>query len=575
MKKQLLALLFILSSSFLIECNAQSWMWARQAVPQQHPSKGLGDAAVAAVDGSGNVYLPGDYKDSLSFGAVSIWASDSNLGAFIAKYDSNGNFLWVRSSVDSLYTSTTEGFSAAADGSGNAFFTGFFQGYSRFGVYMLSSVPEEPFLVKYSSTGNVIWAKQSTGTGEGYANSVVADAKGNAYITGSCNGDIVFGSDTVKNGGVFLVKYNNAGNVKWVKQSTLPSDNCDVESYSVVLDQSGNVYISGFFIDTTIFGPYTLKVPGHFGSECGFLAKYDSNGNLLWAKQPVPFRKFGTSVLTSVTIDGMGNLYTTGYFEDSVSFGGITLVYLDFAYWDVFLAKYDPSGNVIWAKQGKVLDGNDWEGYSVASDTLKRGGGYMIMGSSFTSPFKLKFGADTFNLVTGHTSASVLVRFDSAGNIICSSNVFSEGDEDDGDGVGVDHSGKHIYYGGDLYNGAAFGSDTLKAGGDAPFVARWQPCEPVIEEGANNIQSTNINAVLFPNPNKGYFQLGISNYELGMNSKVEIYNMLGEMIYNETLRQAQGDNIIDLPCKSAGVYLYRVLTETGEQISEGKFIIER
>jgi len=548
-------------------------MWAKEAIPSQKPPKGFGDVSVVAVDGSGNAYLPGDYKDSLAFGAFSIWASDSNFGAFLAKYDSNGNFLWAKSSIDSLYTSTSAGFSAAADGYGNAYLAGYFQGYAKFGTYMLSSVPEEPCLVKYSLIGNVIWARQSTGPGGGYTDAVAADAKGNAYAAGTFTGNVVFGSDTAKNGGVFLTKYNAAGIVKWVKQSTVPSDFSYAEPYSVALDQSGNVYVAGYFIDSTSFGPNLLKVPGLAGNECSFLVKYDSNGNLLWAKQAVPSRKIGTSTTNSVAIDGMGYAYITGEFEDTISFGGFKLAYSNFfGYTDVFLAKYDPNGNVIWAKQGKVLDGNGWEGRSVACDTLARGGGYMILGASFTSPFKLKFGVDTFSLVTGHSSVSAILRFDSAGNVICAGNTFSEGDEDDGDGVGVDHSGKRIYFGGDLYNGAAFGSDTLKAGGDAPFVARWQPCLPVIEEGTNEINSSVAQAVLYPNPNSGEFTIKLSG--ISGESSVEIYNMLGEKIYKETLSQAQVDYTIDLPRKSAGVYFYRVLTETGDQIAEGKFIIE-
>jgi hypothetical protein len=66
------------------------------------------------------------------------------------------------------------------------------------------------------------------------------------------------------------------------------------------------------------------------------------------------------------------------------------------------------------------------------------------------------------------------------------------------------------------------------------------------------------------------------------NSKIEVYNMLGEKVMNETLRpvtegqggQTQGDNKIDLSAQPTGIYLYRVTDEYGQLIGSGKLIKE-
>ncbi|HXB12825.1 MAG TPA: T9SS type A sorting domain-containing protein, partial [Bacteroidia bacterium] len=76
------------------------------------------------------------------------------------------------------------------------------------------------------------------------------------------------------------------------------------------------------------------------------------------------------------------------------------------------------------------------------------------------------------------------------------------------------------------------------------------------------------------NPNNGSFQLGIRNYELGMNSTVEIYNMLGEKIYSNTFNIQHSTFSINLGTKSPGVYMYRLVSESGSQIANGKFVIE-
>lgn len=93
-------------------------------------------------------------------------------------------------------------------------------------------------------------------------------------------------------------------------------------------------------------------------------------------------------------------------------------------------------------------------------------------------------------------------------------------------------------------------------------------------EGIKNI-SDKSDIVVYPNPNNGQFTLQIRNEELGIRNNIEVYNMLGEKVLTETLRYAQGDNSIDLTGQPNGIYLYRVITETGSLIGQGKLIIQK
>jgi uncharacterized repeat protein (TIGR03803 family) len=92
--------------------------------------------------------------------------------------------------------------------------------------------------------------------------------------------------------------------------------------------------------------------------------------------------------------------------------------------------------------------------------------------------------------------------------------------------------------------------------------------------GIASITSPLSSVKIIPNPNNGLFQLGIRNYRLGNNTTVKIYNMLGEQVYSQ-LNVQHATLSIDLSSQSNGVYLYRVLTETGDLISQGKLIISR
>ena len=78
---------------------------------------------------------------------------------------------------------------------------------------------------------------------------------------------------------------------------------------------------------------------------------------------------------------------------------------------------------------------------------------------------------------------------------------------------------------------------------------------------------------IYPNPSNGKFTLEA----LGVSSQsvVEIYNVLGERVYIQTIKIGKEDTPVNLVDKPSGLYLYRVLTETGYIVSEGKFIIQK
>src|SRR6185312_103243 len=128
--------------------------------------------------------------------------------------------------------------------------------------------------------------------------------------------------------------------------------------------------------------------------------------------------------------------------------------------------RYDTSGTVHWAKCGNsIVPNSGWSGSSLSSDTLPQGGGFLLAGGGTT----IVFNTDTFK------NGNYLFQFDTTGQIICST-AYSEGGEDDQDGVITDRSGKYIYLSGDIWGPCAFGPDSLLYGGDVPFVARWQGC---------------------------------------------------------------------------------------------------
>ncbi len=145
---------------------------------------------------------------------------------------------------------------------------------------------------------------------------------------------------------VFIIKYDVNGNVLWAHQSVVPSSTsgADLEADWVTTDKEGNAYITGyFFVDTVSFGSYKLSC----SRQAMFLVKYDPNGNVLWAEQS---NTGGTGFFTAttgfgVTTDHSGNVYIDGTFNEQASFDTIIVK----GYYGSFVAKYDSSGNLLWA----------------------------------------------------------------------------------------------------------------------------------------------------------------------------------------------------------------------------------
>ncbi len=90
--------------------------------------------------------------------------------------------------------------------------------------------------------------------------------------------------------------------------------------------------------------------------------------------------------------------------------------------------------------------------------------------------------------------------------------------------------------------------------------------------GIDEVNDREIMSV-FPNPSSGMFK-----FQSETNKKrlvIDVYNVLGEEIYSQALRQTQGDNNIDLSNQPAGIYLYKVLTEKGEFVASGKLVVQK
>ena len=327
-----------------------------------------------AVDASGNVYTTGYFTGTADFDPGAGTANLTSTGSsdiFISKLDSSGAYVWAVK-IGSAFGD--QGNSIAVDTSGNVYTTGFFGSTADFdpgaGTANLTPVGSgDTFISKLDSSGAYVWAKQIGSTSNDQGNSIAVDTSGNVYTTGYFNGTGDFDPDagtanlTSSDDDIFVSKLDSSGAYVWArKMGGISSD----YGNSIAVDSSGNVYTTGFFIDTADFDPGagTANLTPAGSAEI-FISKLDSSGANVRAKQ---FGNTGNDRAFSIAVDTSDNVYTTGFFEGTVDFdpnAGIVDVISNGGK-DIFISKLDSSGLYVWVKQ---LGGiSDEFGYSVAVD---------------------------------------------------------------------------------------------------------------------------------------------------------------------------------------------------------------
>ena len=262
---------------------------------------------------------------------------------FLTKYDANGNVLWAKRAGGITYDWAL---AVAVDKNEKISMTGyFFSPTLTFGSTTLTNANElsDIFLAQFDEDGNALWAKSAVGAGADDANAIATDASGNIFVIGDFDGTLIFDTITLTrtgsaNSDIFLAKYSSNGDILWAKNSSgltsyIPTNDLGI---SVAVDASGNAYITGRFESPT-FTLDTISLT-NAGEADIYLAKYNSNGNILWAKSQGGTNNDGA---LSVAVDNFENAFITGWFREVCSFGSTSLSNIDpvFGGSDLFIAK--------------------------------------------------------------------------------------------------------------------------------------------------------------------------------------------------------------------------------------------
>ena len=314
-----------------------------------------------------------------------VGLNKGDFDAIIVKFNSRGDVVWNKnfggSSSDTFYSvSQTSDGGYIAVGKSNS---------TNGDLTNLNKGNYDGIIVKYDSSGNVVWNKNFGGSSPDNFISVQVTLDGGYIAVGgssSNNGDLTGlnkGSDDA-----IIVKYDASGNVIWNKNFGGSGSN---DSFNSIVQISDGSYVAAGFA-ASVDGDLTGL---NKGSDDATIVKYDSSGNLIWNKN------FGGSsydnfVSVQVTSDGgyiaVGQSMSTDGDLTGLNKGGVGN--------DAIIVKYDSSGNVIWNKN---FGGNAAETFTQTS--LVSAGGYMVVGTSSSST------GDLTGLNKGYTDG-IFVKYD-------------------------------------------------------------------------------------------------------------------------------------------------------------------
>ncbi len=243
------------------------------------------------------------------------------------------------------------------------------------------------------------WATKAGGAENDYANAIDVDHSGNSYVAGKFYGAARFGSTVLANPGewsVYIAKYDVNGNLVWAK---IAAGDSAISVSGISLDVAGNILITGQYFDTATFGttaPVTLVSSGDYDV---YVAKYDSAGEILWAKST---GGAGIDYAGGVSTDNYGNVFLTGDFHVSP---------FPYSSSKIFIAKYDSAGNNSWTKM-ESYNGTNHFGNGIKTDSA---GNSYITGEFFNT---IIFNFSD-SIVAGNVESNIfLAKFDSSGNFL-------------------------------------------------------------------------------------------------------------------------------------------------------------
>ncbi|HRA99190.1 MAG TPA: SBBP repeat-containing protein [Ignavibacteria bacterium] len=339
------------------------------------------------ADANGNIGVTGN----------SIRQTDGTSDVVTIKYNTSGDVIWNKQyngpgDLDDIPIGIE------LDNSGNFYVTA--QSYS----YFFGLCGTSDYLsIKYTSTGNSVFETRYDGSGSGIDESVDmnTDAGGNLYVTG-------YSYQTLTGLDYATIKYNPSGVPLWV--SRYDNSGFDEKPSGIEVDNSGNSYIAGSSI-----GP---------GSGYDFsVIKYNTDGFLQWEKI-TNGSSGGNDYTAGITMDNLGNVFVTGHLLQNGSAYDIATIKYNNAGVQQWIKYYNGVANLEDKAVEIISDGQG--GVCVIGKIQSTGTGEDIVVLKYSSSGNLDWSAVYNNNSSNDNDIPSDIKLDKAGNIyVCGKSKIS------------------------------------------------------------------------------------------------------------------------------------------------------
>lgn len=269
-------------------------------------------------------------------------------------------------------------------------------------------------LFKTDANGNRVWSRTFNGAGDykDGLDDMAVDSAGNVYLAGYSYSAVE--ENGLRSYNYAVLKYDTNGTLLWTRYYAGNAGYDDFPT-SLKIDAAGNAYVTGYSWGIGTYANYAT-------------VKFDTNGNQIWAKR---FAGGNGDLTGEVEVDAAGNVYVTGYSNNSAAGGSE----------DIVTIKYNAAGEQMWLNRYNSVTptsptGDTDEGYELE---INAAGDVFVMGESFEDLNGYKTIIHKINGASGATAwtkdfhanavmgdSPVAMRLDASGNIILAGMLFDD-----------------------------------------------------------------------------------------------------------------------------------------------------
>jgi hypothetical protein len=340
-------------------------------------------AASIATDPEGNVIIAGSFAGVLAFGDKSL-LSAGQTDWFLAKLDKDGKPLWARRFGDADYNGGPG--KIAVDKDGNIFVGGKYNGTLTFDTPVPPiSGTQDLFVAAFDKDGKTKWAKSFVAGSFMNFGGLAVDPSSSVIVTGTFN-QLQLGTLNLTAAGsidIYFAKISGAdGAVVWGKQ--YGSAGASNVGYSVAVDSSGSIFLSGSFEGKLTFDQYNIV--DAVTSSTAFLVKFDNNGKPSWVHRIDQGARGEPRVALN---NSSGDVFVTGRFGGSSSTKPLDVdgkmmftATPAGAGYNAYVAAFGTGGNPLWVKGfGDPAQTNSNTGVTAVDVVVDGAGNILLAGT--------------------------------------------------------------------------------------------------------------------------------------------------------------------------------------------------